>query len=140
MAEYNTHFHPDVHEQNVYYEEQPFVQNKNIRSMPQGNDRLAALRDLGATFNEGQHRVTKIATPTGTPKLPTFVDAGQIEVMMLILYIYMLVLIDYCYIENYTAETFSKCSFCKWKRGFWKICRMALKPFITPSLLCLFTL
>ncbi|KAI8883471.1 hypothetical protein K501DRAFT_249645 [Backusella circina FSU 941] len=82
MTDYNTHFHPDGREQNVFYEEQPFVQNKNIRSMPQGNDRLAALRDLGATFNEGQHRVTKIATPTGTPKLPTFVDAGQIEKMI----------------------------------------------------------
>jgi hypothetical protein len=76
------HFHRDI-EQHTYYEER--LKNKDIRSMPVGNERLAALRDLGATFDEGQHRTTKIATPTGTPKLPTFVDASQIEVKKLIL-------------------------------------------------------
>jgi hypothetical protein len=70
-------FHPDI-EQNTMYEER--LKTKNIRSMPVGNERLAALRDLGATFTEGQHRTTKIATPSGTPRLPTFVDASQIEV------------------------------------------------------------
>lgn len=76
MTESN-HFHPDI-EQNTMYEER--LKQKNIRSMPVGNERLAALRDLGVTFDEGHHRTTKIATPSGTPKLPTFVDAGQIEV------------------------------------------------------------
>lgn len=61
-----------------YYEEA--LKTKVIRSMPEGSARLAALRDLGVTFDEGQHRTTKIATPSGTPKLPTFVDAAQIEV------------------------------------------------------------
>ncbi|CAO3654986.1 unnamed protein product [Mucor hiemalis] len=75
MAETN-HYRPDI-EQRSYYEER--LKTKDIRSMPVGCDRLAALRDLGATFDEGQHRTTKIATPTGTPKLPTFVDASQIE-------------------------------------------------------------
>ncbi|CAO0791854.1 unnamed protein product [Mucor circinelloides] len=75
MTESN-HFHPDI-EQNTMYEER--LKQKNIRSMPVGNERLAALRDLGVTFDEGHHRTTKIATPSGTPKLPTFVDAGQIE-------------------------------------------------------------
>ncbi|CAO3656026.1 unnamed protein product [Mucor fragilis] len=76
MTESN-HFHPDI-EQNTMYEER--LKQKNIRSMPVGNERLAALRDLGVTFDEGHHRTTKIATPSGTPKLPTFVDASQIEV------------------------------------------------------------
>ncbi|KAI8640661.1 hypothetical protein BD408DRAFT_419439 [Parasitella parasitica] len=75
MTESN-HFHPDI-EQNTMYEER--VKQKTIRSMPVGNERLAALRDLGVTFDEGHHRTTKIATPSGTPKLPTFVDANQIE-------------------------------------------------------------
>lgn len=75
------HFHRDI-EQHTYYEER--LKNKDIRSMPVGNERLAALRDLGATFDEGQHRTTKIATPSGTPKLPTFVDASQIEVSILL--------------------------------------------------------
>lgn len=79
MAETN-HYRPDI-EQRSYYEER--LKTKDIRSMPVGCDRLAALRDLGATFDEGQHRTTKIATPTGTPKLPTFVDASQIEVMII---------------------------------------------------------
>jgi hypothetical protein len=73
----SNHFHPDI-EQRSFYEER--LKTKDIRSMPVGSERLAALRDLGATFDEGQHRTTKIATPTGTPKLPTFVDAVQIEV------------------------------------------------------------
>lgn len=74
MAEYHS-------EQHNYYEEA--LKNKDIRSMPEGSARLAALRDLGVTFDEGQHRTTKIATPSGTPKLPTFVDAAQIEVNLL---------------------------------------------------------
>ncbi|KAG1442743.1 hypothetical protein G6F56_010945 [Rhizopus delemar] len=59
------------------------VSPKQIRSMPIGNERLAALRDLGVTFNEGTHRVTKIATPSGTPTLPSFVDAEKIESLLL---------------------------------------------------------
>ncbi|KAI7903493.1 uncharacterized protein BX663DRAFT_485642 [Cokeromyces recurvatus] len=76
MAESSNRFHPDI-EQNTVYEER--LRSKNIRDMPVGNERLAALRDLGATFDEGQHKTTKIATPSGTPKLPSFVDASQIE-------------------------------------------------------------
>ncbi|KAG2231888.1 hypothetical protein BDF21DRAFT_467019 [Thamnidium elegans] len=76
MTESN-HFHPDF-EQNTI----DSLKDKDIRSMPEGSARLAALRDLGATFDEGHHRTTKIATPSGTPKLPTFVDAGQIERML----------------------------------------------------------
>ncbi|KAI9484058.1 MAG: hypothetical protein EXX96DRAFT_606973 [Benjaminiella poitrasii] len=78
MAESN-HFHPDI-EQNTMYEER--LRSKDIRSMPVGNERLAALRDLGATFDEGHHKTTKIATPSGTPKLPSFVDANQIECLL----------------------------------------------------------
>ncbi|KAI8094971.1 uncharacterized protein B0P05DRAFT_524140 [Gilbertella persicaria] len=73
------HFHPDV-EQNTMYEER--LKSKSIRSMPVGNERLAALRDLGATFTEGHHKTAKIATPSGIPKLPTFVDVGQIEYLL----------------------------------------------------------
>ncbi|KAI8988231.1 hypothetical protein BDF20DRAFT_953128 [Mycotypha africana] len=68
-------YQPDV--ETSSFEER--LKNKNIRSMPVGNERLAALRDLGATFDEGRHKTTKIATPSGTPKIPAFVDAGQIE-------------------------------------------------------------
>lgn len=77
-------FHPDI-DQDTMYEER--LKTKHIRSMPMGNERLAALRDLGATFTEGHHRTTKIATPTGTPKLPTFVDASQIEVSLFLFYL-----------------------------------------------------
>ncbi|KAI8356762.1 hypothetical protein EDC96DRAFT_515374 [Choanephora cucurbitarum] len=80
MTESSTnHFHPDI-EQNTMYEER--LKTKHIRSMPVGNERLAALRDLGATFTEGNHQTAKIATPSGTPKIPTFVDVGQIEFLL----------------------------------------------------------
>lgn len=85
-----TEYHP---EQQSYYEET--LKNKDIRSMPEGSARLAALRDLGVTFNEGQHRTTKIATPSGTPKLPTFVDAGQIEVIIFFLLLYVSIVIHF---------------------------------------------
>ncbi|KAI9338871.1 hypothetical protein BD770DRAFT_400471 [Pilaira anomala] len=75
----STHFQPTRLEQQNTIDS---LKDKDIRSMPEGSERLAALRDLGATFDEGQHRTTKIATPSGTPKLPTFVDAGQMERML----------------------------------------------------------
>ncbi|KAG0168262.1 hypothetical protein DFQ28_005292 [Apophysomyces sp. BC1034] len=51
--------------------------------MPHGQDRIAALKELGATFIEGNRRISKIATPTGSERMPTFVDAGQIEELLL---------------------------------------------------------
>lgn len=77
MNPHNPRFYSELEQtSSYYYDESPKV----IRSMPIGNERLAALRDLGVTFKEGTQRVTKIATPSGTPILPSFVDAGQIDV------------------------------------------------------------
>lgn len=50
-----------------------------ISPMPTGAERMAALRDLGATFEEGQRSVAKVATPTETV-VPSFVDSDQLEV------------------------------------------------------------
>ncbi|KAI8374678.1 uncharacterized protein BYT42DRAFT_615810 [Radiomyces spectabilis] len=50
--------------------------------MPKGSDRVAALRNLGLTFEEGDRRISKLATPTATDKMPTFVDANQIEILL----------------------------------------------------------
>jgi hypothetical protein len=35
-----------------------------ISPKPLGKDRVTALQHLGCTFNEGDHNVTKVATPT----------------------------------------------------------------------------
>ncbi|ORE07437.1 hypothetical protein BCV72DRAFT_108541 [Rhizopus microsporus var. microsporus] len=81
MNPHSSTFYTDIRQSSsCYYDEKP---SKQIRSMPVGNERLAALRDLGVTFKEGTHRVTKIATPSGTPVLPSFVDAGQIEHLLI---------------------------------------------------------
>ncbi|EIE86919.1 hypothetical protein G6F46_006683 [Rhizopus delemar] len=80
MNPHNPRFYSELEQtSSYYYDESPKV----IRSMPIGNERLAALRDLGVTFKEGTQRVTKIATPSGTPILPSFVDAGQIDNLLL---------------------------------------------------------
>ncbi|KAI9244654.1 hypothetical protein BY458DRAFT_591370 [Sporodiniella umbellata] len=77
----NPLLYSNIEQATSFYE--PNSPSKQIRSMPIGNERLAALKDLGVTFNEGTHRVTKIATPSGTPTLPSFVDADQIESLLL---------------------------------------------------------
>ena len=51
-----------------------------ISPMPTGAERMAALRDLGATFEEGQRSIAKVATPTETV-VPSFVDSDQLEVI-----------------------------------------------------------
>lgn len=51
----------------------------NISPMPTGAERMAALRDLGATFEEGQKTIAKVATPTETI-VPSFVDSDHLEV------------------------------------------------------------
>ncbi|KAL7317032.1 hypothetical protein PS15m_003436 [Mucor circinelloides] len=50
----------------------------DISPMPTGAERMAALRDLGATFEEGQKSIAKVATPTETV-VPSFVDSDQLE-------------------------------------------------------------
>ncbi|KAL9550617.1 hypothetical protein MBANPS3_004638 [Mucor bainieri] len=52
-----------------------------ISPMPTGAERMAALRDLGATFEEGQRSIAKVATPTETV-VPSFVDSDQLEVLL----------------------------------------------------------
>lgn len=49
-----------------------------ISPMPTGAERMAALRDLGATFEEGQKSISKVATPTETI-VPSFVDSDHLE-------------------------------------------------------------
>ncbi|KAI9314309.1 hypothetical protein BX666DRAFT_2029834 [Dichotomocladium elegans] len=56
-------------------------QEKNssfIAPMPATDqERIAALRNLGATFFEGQRQISKIATPTGDEHIPTFLDTTR---------------------------------------------------------------
>lgn len=52
---------------------------ENVSPMPTGAERMAALRDLGATFEEGQKTIAKVATPTETI-VPSFVDSEHLEV------------------------------------------------------------
>ncbi|KAG2235596.1 hypothetical protein BDF21DRAFT_491010 [Thamnidium elegans] len=49
-----------------------------ISPMPMGAERMAALRDLGATFEEGKKTIAKVATPTETI-VPSFVDSDHLE-------------------------------------------------------------
>jgi hypothetical protein len=51
----------------------------DISPMPTGAERMAALRDLGATFEEGKRSIAKVATPTETV-VPSFVDSEHLEV------------------------------------------------------------
>ncbi|KAI8640149.1 hypothetical protein BD408DRAFT_391034 [Parasitella parasitica] len=50
----------------------------DISPMPTGAERMAALKNLGATFEEGQKSIAKVATPTETI-VPSFVDSDQLE-------------------------------------------------------------
>jgi fatty acid-binding protein DegV len=62
--------------------QQQHVDNEStsmISPMPTGAERMAALRDLGATFEEGQKSIAKVATPTETI-VPSFVDSNHLEV------------------------------------------------------------
>ncbi|KAG2174855.1 hypothetical protein INT43_005917 [Umbelopsis isabellina] len=56
------------------------VSDSPIEGMPKGPDRVAALKKLGATFEEGNHKVAKIATPIEETPIPSFVDNDQINV------------------------------------------------------------
>ncbi|KAI8068107.1 uncharacterized protein B0P05DRAFT_589469 [Gilbertella persicaria] len=49
-----------------------------ITPMPTGAERMAALKNLGATFEEGQRSIAKVATPTETI-VPSFVDSDHLE-------------------------------------------------------------
>ncbi|KAJ2955439.1 hypothetical protein NQZ79_g8557 [Umbelopsis isabellina] len=55
------------------------VSDSPIESMPKGPDRVAALKKLGATFEEGNHKVAKIATPIEETPMPSFVDNDQVN-------------------------------------------------------------
>jgi hypothetical protein len=48
--------------------------------MPRGANRIEALKHLGATFEEGNHEVAKIATPIEETPVPSFVDINQVNV------------------------------------------------------------
>ncbi|KAI7907696.1 uncharacterized protein BX663DRAFT_491756 [Cokeromyces recurvatus] len=52
-----------------------------ITPMPIGAERMAALRDLGATFEEGKRSIAKVATPTETI-VPSFVDSDHLEALL----------------------------------------------------------
>ncbi|KAI9497625.1 hypothetical protein BDB00DRAFT_584149 [Zychaea mexicana] len=55
----------------------------DISPMPSsGQERVAALKELGGTFNEGHRRVSKIATPTSSDTIPSFMDTNQIEELL----------------------------------------------------------
>ncbi|KAI7859427.1 hypothetical protein BDC45DRAFT_564236 [Circinella umbellata] len=58
--------------------------NKIItQPMPRnGQERVAALKELGGTFKEGQRRVSKIATPTTSDTIPSFMDTKRIEELL----------------------------------------------------------
>ncbi|KAI9250728.1 hypothetical protein BY458DRAFT_524410 [Sporodiniella umbellata] len=81
MNPYNSRFYTELGQSSNYFYEEGSP--KSIRSMPMGNERLAALRDLGVTFKEGKHQVTKIATPSEVSTVPTFLDANQIDSLLL---------------------------------------------------------
>lgn len=52
-----------------------------VSPMPTGAERMGALRDLGATFEEGQKSIAKVATPSETI-VPSFVDSDHLEVSL----------------------------------------------------------
>ena len=58
------------------------MKSEEITPMPTGAERMAALRDLGATFEEGRKSIAKVATPTETV-VPSFVDSDHLEVIYL---------------------------------------------------------
>ncbi|GAB5586311.1 hypothetical protein Unana1_01211 [Umbelopsis nana] len=55
------------------------VSDSPIEPMPKGPNRIAALKHLGTTFEEGNHQVAKIATPIEDTPVPSFVDSDQIS-------------------------------------------------------------
>ncbi|CAO3680812.1 unnamed protein product [Umbelopsis vinacea] len=61
------------------YQKRKSVSDSPIEAMPEGPNRIAALEDLGATFDEGNHEVTKIATPREDISVPSFVDADRVR-------------------------------------------------------------
>lgn len=62
------------------FQKRKSVSDSPIEAMPKGPNRIAALEDLGATFEEGNHEVTKIATPIEDISVPSFVDTDQVRV------------------------------------------------------------
>ncbi|KAI8142303.1 hypothetical protein BJV82DRAFT_669962 [Fennellomyces sp. T-0311] len=55
----------------------------DISPMPDnGQQRIAALKNLGGTFKEGKRSVTKIATPTSSDTIPSFMDTKRIEELL----------------------------------------------------------
>ncbi|KAI9284241.1 hypothetical protein BC943DRAFT_65426 [Umbelopsis sp. AD052] len=57
------------------------VSDSPIEPMPRGVNRIEALKDLGATFEEGNHEVAKIATPIGETPVPSFIDSQQVDLL-----------------------------------------------------------
>ncbi|KAI9281156.1 hypothetical protein BY458DRAFT_499736 [Sporodiniella umbellata] len=57
------------------------VSDSSVSPMPMGPQRMAALKDLGATFEEGRKSVTKVATPTETV-VPSFVDSEKLDYLV----------------------------------------------------------
>ncbi|KAI9018590.1 hypothetical protein CLU79DRAFT_837179 [Phycomyces nitens] len=57
------------------------VKDAPVSPMPVGIERMEALKNLGATFEEGHRRVSKIATPTEEDVVPSFVDTKQVQQM-----------------------------------------------------------
>ncbi|KAH8554825.1 hypothetical protein BGW37DRAFT_481273 [Umbelopsis sp. PMI_123] len=56
------------------------VSDSPIEPIPVGPNRISALKHLGATFEEGNHEVTKIATPIEDKLVPSFVDTEEVNV------------------------------------------------------------
>jgi hypothetical protein len=56
------------------------VSDSPVEAMPQGPNRIAALKHLGATFEEGNQKVAKVATPIEDVPVPSFVDTEQVNV------------------------------------------------------------
>ncbi|CAO3687213.1 unnamed protein product [Umbelopsis ramanniana] len=66
------HSQPDSHPRKS-------VSDSPIEPMPRGVNRIEALKNLGATFEEGNHEVAKIATPIEETPVPSFVDTEQVN-------------------------------------------------------------
>ncbi|KAI9488130.1 hypothetical protein BDB00DRAFT_877754 [Zychaea mexicana] len=57
------------------------ISESPVMPMPESpSDRMAALKNLGATFQEGHQKISKVATPT-EEFVPSFVDTHQVEAM-----------------------------------------------------------
>ncbi|KAL0080131.1 hypothetical protein F4703DRAFT_1872771 [Phycomyces blakesleeanus] len=65
------------------------ISDAPVSPMPVGIERMEALKNLGATFEEGHRRVSKIATPTEEEVIPSFVDTKQVQVILIYIYIYI---------------------------------------------------